>query len=110
VLELLSPVYPGHPLVVDPSQPFQVLVATLLSARTKDPTTNAAMKRLWQRLEIALPGPTNLLAVPLDELAALIHPVGFYQTKARHLHRLCRMLLDDFGGEVPHTAHFYCTK
>lgn len=104
VLRRLAPLYPGHPLHVDPAQPFQVLVATLLSARTKDPTTNAAMARLWGRLgAVAQPGPLDLLAVPLDELAALIHPVGFYQTKARHLHALCRMLLDDFDGVVPQT-------
>jgi endonuclease-3 len=109
VLEKLAPLYPDHPLLVDPAQPFQVLVATLLSARTKDPTTNAAMERLWARLGAGpgtggyVPDPADLLEIPQDELAALIHPVGFYQTKARHLHALCRILLDDFAGEVPRT-------
>jgi endonuclease-3 len=113
VLEKLAPIYTTHPLHVDPAQPFQVLVATLLSARTKDPTTNAAMERLWARMgaQTTSPtkrttvelGPLDLLAVPLDELAALLRPVGFYQTKARHLHAMAQMLLDEHEGNVPRT-------
>jgi endonuclease-3 len=123
VLETLAPLYPFHPLHVDPAQPFQVLVATILSARTQDPTTNAAMGRLWPRLggvapeamstasaarggggaRGKTPGPADLLELPEAELAALIRPVGFYQTKARHLLAMSRLLLDEFGGSVPRT-------
>lgn len=99
VLDRLAEEYPSHPLNVSPRAPFRVLVATVLSSRTKDPTTNAAMERLWPRAST----PAELLEVPEDELAALIKPVGFYQTKARHLHGLSRMLIEQHGGKVPRT-------
>lgn len=97
VLRRLERLYPRHPLNVRPADPFQVLVATVLSSRTKDPTTNAAMERLWRRAS----SPAAILATAEDELAELIKPVGFYRTKARQLHALSRLLLDEFGAEVP---------
>jgi len=99
VLTKLAALYPRHPLNVRPREPFQVLVATVLSSRTKDPTTNAAMERLWARATT----PQGILAVPEDELAALIRPVGFYRTKAANLHKLCRQLIEQHGGRVPAT-------
>jgi endonuclease-3 len=99
VLKKLAELYPRHPLNVRPREPFQVLIATVLSSRTKDPTTNAAMERLWARAAT----PQAILAVPADELAELIKPVGFYRTKAAHLHQLCRQLIVEHGGRVPAT-------
>ncbi len=97
VLKRLERLYPRHPLNVRPADPYQVVVATVLSSRTKDPTTNAAMERLWPRAG----GPAAMLAIGEDELAELLRPVGFYRTKARQLHALSRLLLDEFGGRVP---------
>jgi endonuclease-3 len=99
VLRKLAALYPRHPLNVVPREPFQVLVATVLSSRTKDPTTNAAMERLWARAGT----PQAILAVPVDELAELLKPVGFYRTKAAHLHKLCRQLIEEHGGRVAAT-------
>ena len=96
----LAKIYTGHPLDANNSpEPFKCLVATVLSSRTKDPVTNAAMQRLWRRART----PGGLLALSTDEIAELIRPVGFYGQKAKHLHGLSRMLLDDFDGEVPRT-------
>ncbi len=99
ILDRLAPLYPGHPLAVSPADPFQVLVATVLSARTKDPTTNAAMARLWPQANT----PEAILALDRDKLALLLRPVGFYETKAKHLQELARILLDRYGGQVPRT-------
>jgi endonuclease III len=99
VLDALAPLYPSHPLAVTPDDPFRVLVATVLSARTKDPVTNAAMERLWQRVRT----PHALLALDRTELAALLKPVGFYETKAKHLQELSQQLLEKHAGEVPRT-------
>ena len=99
VLKALDKLYPAHPLAVSPRQPFQVLVATVLSSRTKDPVTNAAMKRLWQHAR----SPRGILRIPTAELAQLLKPVGFYATKAKHLHQLSRQLLDVHSGRVPDT-------
>jgi endonuclease-3 len=103
VFRILGALYKTHPLHVDPAEQFQVLVATVLSARTKDPTTNEAMGRLWQRAgadkhEVR---PEDILAIPEQELAALLKPVGFWNAKARHLHGLSAMLLERFDGRVP---------
>lgn len=96
---LLAAQYPDHPLEVRGAAPFRVLVAAMLSSRTKDPVTNAAMARLWARGS----SPEAILAIPEPELAELIKPVGFYMQKAAQLHGLCRTLLTRFGGAVPRT-------
>lgn len=57
------------------------------------------MERLWQRAST----PQTILAVPVDVLAGLIKPVGFYRNKAQQLHGLSQQLLDDFNGNVPRT-------
>lgn len=77
--------------------PFRVLVATLLSLRTKDQVTDQAASRLFARAAT----PSSLLSLSQDEIASLIYPVGFYTTKAATIHCVCRDLLDRFGGQVP---------
>jgi len=99
VFSRLEGLYPSHPLDVKQEEPFRVLVATILSSRTKDPTTNAAMSRLWKRAKT----PSGILKIDVGELAELIKPVGFYQTKAKQLHKMSRMLIDDFSADVPRT-------
>jgi endonuclease-3 len=77
--------------------PFRILIGCLLSLRTKDQTTGPAAARLFARADT----PEGILALPTDEIERLIYPVGFYRTKARVLHRVCRDLLDRFDGRVP---------
>ena len=97
-LRLLEERYPAHPLRINRrTRPFRTLVSTLMSARTKDPVTVEAARRLFA--EIATP--RELLELPESRIAELIYPVGFYKTKARHLRELARILLERFGGEVP---------
>jgi endonuclease III len=79
--------------------PFQILIATLLSARTHDATTHAAATRLFRRART----PKTMATLPVKEIEKLIYPVSFYRTKARHVKACCRMLLDRFGGRVPPT-------
>ena len=69
---------------------FQVLIATLLSARTQDATTAAASARLFARA----PTPRRMAALTVKRIAKLIYPVSFYRTKARHVKETCRILLD----------------
>ncbi len=77
--------------------PFVLLISTLLSARTKDEVTEAAVKRLFARAS----NPEEILALPIEELEKLIYPVGFYRTKARNLHRACAEIINRFHGDVP---------
>jgi endonuclease-3 len=77
--------------------PFQVLVATLLSARTQDATTLAASTRLFKVART----PATMARLPVRAIERLIYPVSFYRHKARHLKAACRMLVERFAGRVP---------
>jgi len=79
--------------------PFQILIATLLSARTQDATTHAASTRLFKRART----PRTMAALPVREIERLIYPVSFYRNKARHVRACAGMLVSRFGGRVPST-------
>lgn len=79
--------------------PWEVLAACLLSLRTKDATTAGAVKRLFARART----PRELLAIPEEELARLIYPVGFYRTKAKVLREVARAIVEEHRGKVPDT-------
>jgi endonuclease-3 len=79
--------------------PFRVLIATLLSAQTKDAVTAVASARLFK----AARTPRTMAALPVSRIERLIYPVSFYRNKARHVKKACRQILDDFGGVVPET-------
>ncbi len=79
--------------------PFEILVSTLLSLRTKDEVTSQAAKRLFQEAVT----PEQVLALGEQKLSELIYPVGFYPTKARRLMAISRIILDEHGGKVPNT-------
>jgi exodeoxyribonuclease-3 len=85
-------------IAVQTKDPFKVLVATILSARTKDETTARASARLFKYA----PDAESLAVLSEERIAALIYPVGFYKTKAKHLARLPESL-KIFGGKVPDT-------
>ena len=79
--------------------PFQVLISTILSLRTKDYCTRDASKRLFARART----PRGMLRLEESVIAELVYPVGFYKTKARTIREVCRRLLDEFDGKVPET-------
>jgi len=80
-------------------EPFQILIATLLSARTQDATTHAASTRLFRKART----PRTMARLTVKEIERLIYPVSFYRTKARHVKACCEMLVSRFGGRVPST-------
>ena len=80
-------------------RPFETLVSTILSLRTKDAVTEQASLRLLSRA----PTPEAVAALPLRTMERLIYPVGFYRTKARNLQATCQVLLRDHNGKVPRT-------
>jgi len=85
-------------IAVQTRDPFKVLVATILSARTKDETTARASKKLFN----LAPDSKALDLLTEDKIAKLIYPVGFYKNKAGYLTKLPEAL-EQFGGEVPDT-------
>jgi len=79
--------------------PFEVLVATMLSAQTRDTVTAAASSRLFR----AARTPRTMAALTVKRIEKLIYPVSFYRHKARHVKETCRILVEQFGGRVPAT-------
>ena len=79
------------------SDPFKILVATVLSLRTKDEVTAKAAERLFQVADT----PEKLLKLEEDEIASLIYPVGFYRRKAKNLREIAKILIEKYGGKVP---------
>ena len=79
--------------------PFQVLVATMLSAQTKDAVTASASARLFGVART----PQTIARLPESRIEKLIYPVSFYRNKAVHVRETCRQLVSRYGGRVPST-------
>jgi endonuclease-3 len=79
--------------------PFEVLIATMLSAQTRDAVTAAASARLFQVART----PKAMAALTEKQIIKLIHPVSFYRHKAAHVKQTCRILVHTHRGRVPST-------
>tara|TARA_B100000579_G_C22829502_1_gene855118 strand:+ start:345 stop:947 length:603 start_codon:yes stop_codon:yes gene_type:complete len=82
---------------LDHGSPFELLVATILSAQCTDVRVNKTTPALFDHY----PGPFELAAAEQGELEALVHPTGFYKNKAKNLVKMANQLLDAHEGEVP---------
>lgn len=80
--------------------PFQILISTLLSLRTKDETTAVAGKKLFDLAST----PEEMLKLSEEEIIKAIYPVGFYRNKAKTILYICRELVDRHKSKVPDTA------
>ncbi|MGY5131155.1 endonuclease III [Streptomyces nigrescens] len=93
----LAELYPyAHP-ELDFTNPFELLVATVLSAQTTDLRVNQTTPRLFA----VCPTPEDMAAMPPEKLEELIRPTGFFRAKTKSLIGLSAALRDRFGGEVP---------
>ncbi len=79
--------------------PFEVLIATMLSAQTRDAVTAAATARLFHVART----PRTIAKLSEKRIEKLIYPASFYRHKAKHIRETCRILVDRFGGRVPAT-------
>jgi endonuclease-3 len=93
----LAEVYPyAHP-ELDFRNPFELLVATVLSAQTTDLRVNQTTPALFAKY----PTPEDMAAANPEELEEILRPTGFFRAKAKSVLGLSAALRDDFGGEVP---------
>jgi endonuclease III len=99
VFDVFEKNYRLVPLEIFKDDPFQSLVATMMSARTNDDTTVVAAQKLFS----VAPTAEKLAALPVEEIAKLIYPVGFYKTKAKQLKEIAQTITTTFGGNVPQT-------
>jgi endonuclease-3 len=80
-------------------EPFDVLIATMLSAQTRDAVTAAATARLFA----AARTPHTIARLTVKQIEKLIYPASFYRHKAKHVKETCRLLVERFDGRVPAT-------
>jgi endonuclease-3 len=92
-------------LALDRHDPFEILISTLLSLRTKDEVTAAATERLFSLAST----PEEMLLLSGEQIQKAIYPAGFYRNKARTILHVCRELIDRFDGHVPDTIETLMT-
>ena len=95
----MGELYPQAACALHYSDPFGLVIAVLLSAQTTDVAVNRVTPVLFGRW----PTPADLAQAPLPEVEEVLHPLGFFRSKARHVVEAAQMVVSDFGGEVPQT-------
>jgi len=96
-LDFLESLYPDAECALNHRNPFELLVATILSAQCTDVRVNQVTPALFQEY----PDPASLAAARLTELEELVKSTGFYRNKARNLLACAEMIKTDYEGEVP---------
>lgn len=81
------------------SNPFELVIAVLLSAQCTDKLVNKVTENLFKKYKT----PEDYLAVSLEELQDDIKSIGLYRNKAKNIRKLCQVLVDKYEGEVPRT-------
>ncbi|WP_457627212.1 endonuclease III domain-containing protein [Persephonella sp.] len=106
VLQILEKEFPkwNAPVVSlmarrDSRTPYQILISTIISLRTKDEVTAEASERLFKLAD----NPYGMLRLSEDEIAKAIYPAGFYRNKAKTIREISRILVEKYGGNVPDT-------
>lgn len=97
LLALLRRAYPDPECELEYRSPWQLLVATVLSAQSTDVRVNGVTPKLFRRW----PGPSELARSDPGDLESVIRPVGFFRSKARNLREAARRIVDQYGGVVP---------
>jgi endonuclease-3 len=99
VVAALKRLYPGVRCALAHRDPFELYVATVLSAQCSDERVNQVTPKLFARY----PTPAALAGAPRAEIESLVRPTGFFRNKARSIQEGARRIAEAFAGEVPHT-------
>ncbi len=99
ILETLAKTYPDAHCELDYTSPFELLIATILSAQCTDVRVNIVTKTLFAKYR----GPADYLEVPVEELEEDIRTTGFFRSKTKNIRSACQTILDKHDGEVPET-------
>lgn len=99
IFETLEPVYTHEKTALAYRTPFELLIATILSAQCTDKQVNTVTKTLFKKYR----GPGDFLNVPITELEEDIRPTGFFKNKAKSITGCCKGLIDLYKSEVPGT-------
>lgn len=97
-LDTMGEMFPDAHCELIHSNPFELVIAVSLSAQCTDALVNKVTKDLFQKYKT----PEDYLNVTLEELQNDIRSIGLYRNKAKNIQKLCHLLIDEYGGEVPH--------
>ena len=96
LLNYLDELYPDARCELNYDKPYELLIATVLSAQCTDKRVNEATKILWQKYDL-----TSLSEAPRKEVEKIIYPLGSYTKKTFYIQEIARRLLKDYQGAVP---------
>lgn len=100
IVELLKNYYPDAKCSLNFNTPFELLIATILSAQCTDERVNKTTPNIFAKYST----PEDFANIDISELENLIHPCGFYKNKAKNIKACAHKILSDFDGEIPKTA------
>src|SRR5699024_7350503 len=100
-LDIMKEMYPDAKCELNHDNPFELVIAVLLSAQCTDNLVNKVTASLFKKYKT----PEDFLSVPLEELQQDIRSIGLYRNKAKNIRKLCQMLIDDYGGEGTRSKH-----
>ncbi len=89
--------YPSPKIELNYSNPFQLLIATILSAQCTDKRVNEVTKVLFNKLKT----PEDFVSIPVEELETLIKSTGFYKNKAKNIKACCKILHEQYKDKLP---------
>ncbi|MEH7301533.1 endonuclease III [Neobacillus drentensis] len=96
-LDQMGAMFPDAHCELNHSNPFELVIAVALSAQCTDVLVNKVTKDLFQKYKT----PEDYLKVPLEELQNDIRSIGLYRNKAKNIQSLCKLVLNEYGGEIP---------
>jgi len=100
IIEILKESYPDAKCSLDFKTPFELVIATILSAQCTDERVNKTTPSIFAKYST----PEDFANINIEELENLVHPCGFYKNKAKNIKECSKKILSDFNGEVPQSA------
>lgn len=97
VIKTLKELYPKVPIPLEHRDPYTLLIAVLLSAQSTDARVNQITPLLFARAD----NPHAMVGLAVEEIREIIKPVGLSPAKSKAIHGLSRILIDQYGGQVP---------
>ncbi|MBR5413578.1 MAG: endonuclease III [Fibrobacter sp.] len=99
ICKTLDELYPNPPIPLDYFDPYTLLVAVVLSAQCTDARVNIVTKELYKKAKT----PTAMVKLGVEKITEIIKPCGLSTTKGKNIYSLSKILVDEYGGEVPRT-------
>lgn len=97
VIETLNEIYPQIPIPLDHKDPYTLLIAVLLSAQSTDVRVNQITPKLFEIAD----NPYDMVKLTVEEIRDIIRPVGLSPMKAKGIHGLSEILIEEYNGVVP---------